>query len=341
MGAHKPRSGSLAYYPKVRAKSQKAVFSTFSKADAKEAKALNFYGYKAGMVHLFGKNAHDKGISFGQDIMIASTIIECPPLKVIGARVYGKTHYGLKVLGEVSTDKPGKHLRNRIKAFKIQGKKKGKEEKIYSTFGDLEKMKSNVAEVVLICEAQPSLTGIGKKIADVAEVSISGNVEQQFAFAKEKFGKELKVSEVFAAQQFVDVKAVDKGKGFQGVVKRAHVKVHRPKSKRHRYVGSIGPWHPATVMWTVARPGQLGYQTRTEYNRRVLMIDTNPAINPVGGFNAYGPVKNDYIVLTGSVPGPAKRIVTFRHAVRVHNENLAKYTDIKLVEGAKTIVVNK
>ena len=331
MGAHKPRSGSLAYYPKVRAKTQKAIFHTFIKSDSKEgSKPVSFFGYKAGMVHLFGKNAHDKSVAFGHETMIPSTVIECPALKVIGVRVYGKTNYGLKVLGETTTDKPGKHLRGRIVAFKKKGNKK-KEEKKYTAFEDLEKLKPHVVDVVLLCEAQPSLTGFGKKIADVVEINLSGNSEQQFALAKEKFGKEIRVSEVFTAQQFVDVKAVDKGKGFAGVVKRAGVKVHRPKSKRHRYVGSIGPWHPATVMWTVARPGQLGYQTRTEYNKRVLMIDNNTAaINPARGFNNYGNILNEYVILTGSVPGPAKRIVALRHAVRVHDVNLAKFTDLKI-----------
>ena len=37
-----------------------------------------------------------------------------------------------------------------------------------------------------------------------------------------------------------------------------------------------------------------------------------------------------------SVPGPSKRIVTLRHAVRVHDLNLAKYTDIKFSENAKS-----
>src|SRR3989338_5674217 len=124
MGAHKPRSGSLAYYPKVRAKSQKAVFHTFPKPDSKETKAINFYGYKAGMVHIFGKNAHDKSLAFGQETMIPSTVIECPPLRVIGARVYGKTHYGLKAIGEATFDKADKHLRNKIKAFKKKGKRR-------------------------------------------------------------------------------------------------------------------------------------------------------------------------------------------------------------------------
>ncbi|MBI4210122.1 MAG: 50S ribosomal protein L3 [Candidatus Diapherotrites archaeon] len=333
MSAHKPRSGSLAYYPKVRAKSQTAKYAVFKSEEAKEAKSASFYGYKAGMAHVFGRNAHDKSTSFGQEVMIPATVIECPPAKVIGVRLYKQTHYGLKALAETSIDRPGKHLRERIKAFKHIGKKKSKakEEAKYSAFEDLEKLKEKTATVTLIVEVQPSLTGIGKKAADIAELGIAGSVEQQLLFAKGKLGKELRISEVFSQNQLLDVKAVDKGKGFVGVVKRAGVKVHRPKAKKHRYVGSIGPWHPATVMWTVARPGQLGYQTRTEYNKRVLAIGSNPAtINPKGGFHNYGMVKGDYVLLTGSVPGPAKRIVALRGAVRVHDENMAKYTDVKM-----------
>ncbi len=331
MGAHKPRSGSLAYYPRKRAKSQKAAFTTFAQLESKESKPLNFFGYKAGMTHVFGKNAHEKSVSFGQETTIPSTVIECPPLKIIGVRVYGKTHYGLKVLGEITTDKPDRHFRKRVKAFKKKGKKR-KEEKKYSVFGDLEKLKDKAEMAVLLAQAQPALTGSGQKVSDVSEIVISGNAERQFAFAKEKFGKELRVSEVFSTQQFADVKAVDKGKGFQGPVKRFGVKIHRPKAKKHRYVGSIGPWYPPVVMWTVPRAGQMGYQTRTEYNKRVLMIDSKPEVNPARGFNNYGVVKNEYIIVSGSVPGPAKRFVSIRHAVRIHNENLAKYTDLKLPE---------
>ena len=284
------------------------------------------------MTHVFCRNAHEKSVSFGQETMVPSTVIECPPMKVIGIRAYTHTTGGEKALGEVTIDKPDKALREKIKAFKRRGKKKAKEEEAkYGTVETLEKDKAKVSLVTLIVQVQPAMTGIGKKKADVAEVRIAGSIEQQFAFAKERIGKEIRIGDCFAASQFIDVRAVDKGKGFAGVVKRAHVKVHRPKSKKHRYVGSIGPWHPATVMWTVARPGQLGYQVRTEYNKRVLAVENKAeAINPVSGFGNYGMVKNDFIVLVGSVPGPAKRIVAMRPAIRINNENLAKYTDIKL-----------
>ena len=121
MGAHTPVSGSHAYYPRVRAKSQKAVFSTF-KPGAKEAKPQNFYGYKAGMVHLAGKNAHDKSVSYGQDIMIPSTVIECPPLKVASVRLYKSSPTGLNVAAEVFSSND-KNLARKIMLPKRDGAK--------------------------------------------------------------------------------------------------------------------------------------------------------------------------------------------------------------------------
>ncbi|MFH1390716.1 MAG: 50S ribosomal protein L3 [Candidatus Diapherotrites archaeon] len=334
-GGHKPRSGSLAYYPRVRAKRQLANFSTYPTIETESSKPINFFGFKAGMITIFGKNSHEKSVNFGVDTAIPATIIECPPIKIIGARAYKKTIDGLKVLGEATIDKPGKHLREKIKAFKKQGKKK-KEAKTYSKFEDLEKFKEKTVKVVLLSELQPSQTGIGKKKADVAELNLNGTVEQQLAFAKEKFGKEIRINDVFEAQEFIDVKAVNKGKGFQGPVKRFGIKIQRPKAKKHRAVGSIGPWHPATVMWTVPRPGQMGYHTRTEYNKRILFVENDPkTISPPQGLTNYGVLKSDFIVVVGSVPGPAKRTIALRHAIRKGDLNLAKYTDLQLPFGTE------
>lgn len=326
--ATKPRSGSLAYYPKVRAKKHMAVFNTYPTIESEGSKPLNYFGYKAGMIQAFGKNAREKSNNFGQTSAIPATVIECPPIKIIGARVYGKGTYGIRVLGETTIEKPGKNLRKRITSFKVKGKKR-KEEKKYSNFEELEKLKEKTLKVVLIGEVQPGLTGIGKKKADVGELNLSGTVEEQFTFVKGKLGKDLRINEAFSDNDFLDVKAVDKGKGFQGPVKRAGVKIQRPKAKKHRSVGSIGPWHPATVMWTVARPGQLGYQTRTEYNKRVLTIQNNSKpISIDGGFPNYGVIKSDYIIVSGSVPGPVKRPIALRYAIRKAEDKLAKYSDL-------------
>ena len=65
--------------------------------------------------------------------------------------------------------------------------------------------------------------------------------------------------------------------------------------------------------------GQMGYHKRTEYNKKLLKIGNESEvdlINPDGGFVKYGLVKNNYIVVKGSLPGPSKRLVVLRKGVR-------------------------
>jgi large subunit ribosomal protein L3 len=63
--------------------------------------------------------------------------------------------------------------------------------------------------------------------------------------------------------------------------------------------------------------GQLGCFQRTEYHKRILkMSEDGEQINPKGGFIRYGLVKNDYVVLLGSVNGPKKRLIRLRETVR-------------------------
>jgi large subunit ribosomal protein L3 len=140
------------------------------------------------------------------------------------------------------------------------------------------------------------------------------------------------LQDVFAVKQFVDVRAVTHGKGMEGVVQRHNVKTQRRKAKTERIVGSIGPWHPATVMHTVARPGQFGYHTRTEYNKRVLMIGSMAKeLNPSSGFKNFGLLKNDAIVVAGSVPGVPKRCIALRSAIRQAPEHRAELAEIEFV----------
>jgi large subunit ribosomal protein L3 len=61
----------------------------------------------------------------------------------------------------------------------------------------------------------------------------------------------------------------------------------------------------------------MGYHQRTEYNKRILKIGENgKEITPAGGFPNYGEIRNQYIIIHGSIPGPAKRLIRLRDAVR-------------------------
>jgi large subunit ribosomal protein L3 len=44
-------------------------------------------------------------------------------------------------------------------------------------------------------------------------------------------------------------------------------------------------------------------------------------ITPDGGFLHYGEVNNNYILMRGSIPGPAKRLIRFRDAVRAQGKD--------------------
>ena len=141
-----------------------------------------------------------------------------------------------------------------------------------------------------------------------------------------KVGDELK-ADIFAAGDKLDIQGTSKGKGFQGVVKRWGIRIQYGKAVRAgkgRHVGSIGPWTPSRTMWTVAQAGQMGYHKRTEFNKKILKIasaDEVDQINPDGGFVKYGLVKNDYVLVKGSLPGPSKRLVILRQPIRPNKKS--------------------
>ncbi len=330
----RPRTGSLQYYPRSRAKKETPIFHAYaSLGSGNKTKALNFYGYKAGMVQVGGKDTRKATPSSGHDIVFSATVIECPPIKVLGVRAFGYNQdgrTGTNVLTEVWADKADRHVQKKLN-FK-QTKSKKKKDHVYKTIADLEKIKGDLTYLRLLVATQPGLTNFGKKRPDVAEIGLSGTLEEQLSFAKEKLGGDLHVKDVFDQNGMVDIKAVSTGKGMQGVIKRHNVKIQRHKAKKQRVVGSIGPWHPPTVMWTVARAGQMGYNSRTEFNKKILMVgDKGKAIAPSKGFSHYGTVQNEFLLVAGSIPGPAKRCVAIRLPVRPSRENRIKLDELSFI----------
>lgn len=101
----------------------------------------------------------------------------------------------------------------------------------------------------------------------------------------------------------IDVIAVTKGHGFEGVTARwGTKKLPRKTHRGNRKVACIGSWHPARISFSVARAGQHGFHHRTEINKKVYRIGraddpksamtdadlTEKNINPLGGFPHYG-----------------------------------------------------
>ena len=151
------------------------------------------------------------------------------------------------------------------------------------------------------------------------ESAMGGSNEEKFNFISSRLGKEIKVSELIKNGEFVDISSITKGKGWAGAIKRFGVaRLYHKATNKIRHVGTLGPFTPGKVLFTVPQAGQLGFNYRTETTSAYLKMGTAAeaaTINPKSGFTNYGNVKSDYIIVKGSVGGPAKRLVRIRKSV--------------------------
>ncbi|MBM4240136.1 MAG: 50S ribosomal protein L3 [Euryarchaeota archaeon] len=317
---HHPRKGSLAFSPRKRASRETPGIKSWPAAD--EPRLLGLAGYKVGMTHVLMLDNRKNSPTEGMEISTPVTILEIPPVVVMGIRAYRRTTNGLKAMMDILEDDLDEDLERKITLPEKYDRKVKK--------ANLEKLKENIdeiAELRVLIHTKPKLTSVPKKKPEIIECGIGGStIEEKLDYAIEIFGKEITAKEVFADGEHVDSVAVTKGKGFQGPVKRWGIKIQYGKAARSskgRHVGSLGPWSPSRTMWTVPQAGQMGYHKRTEYNKKILKIGESSEVedvNPKGGFVKYGLVKNDYIMIKGSIPGPSKRLVVLRKAIRPHGK---------------------
>ncbi len=304
-GTH-PRSGSLQVWPRKKAKRIYPKVNPYTLNSS--SKLLSFAGYKVGMTHALYLDSNPTSPTKNEQVFSPVTIVECPPIKVFGIRFYQKDpNYGSSVLYEKISAKLDKEL-----VRKINIPKKFNEKSIDETL-------NKSSEVRLLVHTQPKLTTIGKKVPEIFEIAIAkDDAKAQYEYASSLFEKEINIPDVFKEGQFIDIHAVTKGKGFQGTVKRFGVKLKDHKSeKKKRSVGNLGPLIPSKVLFTVPQTGQMGYHTRTELNKLILKISNNPKeLETKQGYKHYGLIKNDFILIKGSIPGVNKRLIRFTEARR-------------------------
>ena len=302
----------MAFSPRKRARSETPHVSSWAAVDGDETKILGFAGYKVGMSHIMAVDYRKKSTTAGQEIRMPVTVVEVPPMKAIGVRAYIKDTYGLRTLTEAWDKKFDDDLERKLPLPKDHDAKSA-----------WKKMKDeDVEEIRLLVHTQPKLvTGIPKKKPEIMEMGVGGgSIEDQIKFSKDMLGKEFTVNDFAEDGEMLDAIAITTGYGFQGHVKRWGVKLLTHKNSKHRrMIGNLGPFSPGYVVSTVPQAGQTGYHQRTEYNKRLLKIGDNPdEINPKGGFLNYGLIRGSYALIHGSLPGPSKRLIRFRKAVRFH-----------------------
>jgi len=340
-----PRHGSKGFLPKKRAKSIRGKIKSFPKDDpSKPVHMTAFMGYKAGMTHVMREMDRPGSKSNKKEVCEAVTILETPPVVVIGVVGYIQTPRGLTTFKTVYAEHIGDEAKRRWyknwykskkKAFSKYSTKWGDELGKKEIQKDLDLIKKHAASVRVIVHTQMKILNRKQKKAYIMEVQLNGGtIADKVDWATEHFEKTVPVSEVFSQDECLDVIGVTKGKGFKGVTSRWHTKkLPRKTHKGLRKVACIGAWHPSRVQFSVPRAGQKGFHHRTQINKKIYRIGVgyyvkdgkliknnatteydlaDKSITPMGGFPNFGEVKQDYLMIKGSCQGPKRRMLTLR-----------------------------
>jgi large subunit ribosomal protein L3e len=343
-----PRHGSLGFLPRKRTSHHRGRVRSFPPDDtSKPCHLTAFMGYKAGSTHILrevnkpGSKLHKK------EAVEMVTIVETPPMSVVGLVGYVQTPRGLRTLTTVWAKHLDAAVKRRFYKNWYRAKKKAfsryqaraADEANKDLENELKRIKKYCQVVRVLAHTQIRKVGLRQKKAHLMEIQVNGaDVAAKVDWAFGLFERQVPVNTVFNQNEMIDVLGVTKGKGFEGVITRFGCATLPRKTHRGlRRVACIGAWHPPRVRWTIARAGQLGYHHRTEMNKKIYRIGTasnavdkdgkavfNAStasdltaknITPLGGFPHYGCVDEDYLMIKGCVVGPKKRVLTLRKSL--------------------------
>jgi large subunit ribosomal protein L3e len=349
-----PRRGSLGFLPRGRSRHVRGRIRSWPKDNPAAAPHLTaFLGYKAGMTHVLRSVNRANSRLNKKDALEPVTVVEVPPLVGIGIVGYKETPQGLKPVTTAWAAKVGDEVKRRYYKNWYASKKKAFSKVTPEKSAErIKKLLQEATVVRLIAHTLPQSVKLGSKKAELIEIQVNGgSPPEKVKFAQNFFEKEIYISQVFAEGESVDLISVGKGRGWEGVVHRFGSKLLQKKTHRgRRKVGCIGPWNPMRILWTVARAGNNGFHHRTEMNKRIYRLFekapkkadgslaeqatelfggtvgndlTKKEITPLGGFTRYGNVKNDFLLIKGSVCGATKRSITIRKVINPSQKRIA------------------
>jgi large subunit ribosomal protein L3e len=349
----------LGFLPRKRAKTNRGRVRAFPKDNASNDCHLTaFMGYKAGMTHIL-REANKPGSKLHKkETVEAVSIIETPPMIVVGLVGYVETPRGLRSLTTVWAEHLDDSLRRRFYKNWYRSKKKAfqryRARAADSGNNDIEtelnRMKKYCQVIRVLAHTDIRKVKLRQKKAHLMEIQINGgDVAKKVDFGRDLFEKKVEIDTIFSQNEMIDCIGVTKGHGFEGVVTRWGVtRLPRKTHRGLRKVACIGAWHPAAVQYSVARAGQRGYHMRTEINKKIYRIGkavmgdgkfnpnaktaadlTDKAITPLGGFPHYGEVNEDYVMIRGGVVGTKKRVITLRKSLIPQTSRFAS-EDIEL-----------
>lgn len=288
-----------------------------------------------------------------KEVVEAVTIIETPPMVIVGVTGYVETPRGLRSVTTVFAEHLSDDLRRRFYKNWYRSKRKAFTRHVrkyqnnngQEILSSLDKLKKHASVIRVLAHTQVRKLSVGQKKSHLMEIQLNGgSISDKVDWAYSHFEKEAPISGVFEQDENVDVIGITKGHGFEGVTARwGTKKLPRKTHKGLRKVACIGSWHPARVRFTVPRAGQDGYHHRTEMNKKIYRIGlgedksngstefdlTAKKITPMGGFPHYGVVGQDFIMIKGACVGVKKRVLTLRKSLITHTSR-ASLEKVKL-----------
>lgn len=347
-----PRHGSLAFLPRKRTKHHHGKIKSFPKDNQSEkCHFTGFMGFKAGMTHIVRDMDRPASKLHKREVVEAVTIVDTPPMRVVGFVAYMDDPRGMKAMTSVWAQTLSDECKRRFyknwyrskeKAFTNYSEKFTEEEGKQKMERQIARAKKYATSIRAICHTQLKYTPLVQKKAHIVELQINGgSISDKVDYCVSMFEQEITIDSVFSQDEMIDICAATKGHGNCGVTTRWGVsRLPRKTHRGLRKVACIGAWHPARVQFTVPRAGQRGYHHRTEMNKKIYRIGASLAqctkdktfnastendlteknITPMGGFPHYGIVKNQYLMIKGCCAGPKTRAITLRKSLVPHTK---------------------
>merc|ERR1711962_1511382 len=225
-----PRHGSLGFLPRKRSRRHRGKAKSFPKDDpSKPVHLTAFLGYKAGMTHIVREVDRPGSKVNKKEVVEAVTVVETPPMIVVGVVGYVNTPRGLRSFKTIFAE----HVSDECKR------------RFYKNW--YKAMKKYCQVIRIIAHTQMRLLPLRQKKAHLMEVQLNGgSISDKVDWAREKLEQAVPVNTVFSQDEMIDVIGITKGHGYKGVTSRWHTKKLPRKTHRGlRKVACIGAWHPA------------------------------------------------------------------------------------------------
>ena len=166
-----------------------------------------------------------------REVVEAVTVIETPPMVIVGVVGYVETPRGLRSLTTVWAEHLSDEVKRRFykswyrskkKAFTKYAKKHAESGPKSTIARELERVSKYCTVVRVLAHTQIRKTGLEQKKAHLMEIQVNGgSVADKVEFAKSHFEKTVDVHSIFEQDENIDIIGVTTGHGFEGVTHRS------------------------------------------------------------------------------------------------------------------------